>query len=336
MREVAREFDRLATHGAVGRAVITSVWGSAPRPPGATLLATADATLAGSVSGGCVETEAAAAIAGAVMRKEARLVSYGVSNARAWEVGLACGGTIELLIQPAVPAGVLDAARAPSGQVFATPLEGEAMGRTAPVDPTGSTALEMAAAEALGREAAGTVNLPEGRVFLEVFPPQPRLVIFGAGHIAIELVPLAAALGFRTIVADGRAAFLTPERFPGADELIRGWPEEAFERVGLDTATYVCVLSHDPKFDEPALAIALPSRARYVGAIGSRKTQAERRRRLTDQGLPPEAIARLRGPIGLNLGGRRPVETALAILAEMVAVRYGGSGGALAPAPATR
>lgn len=330
MREVARDYDRLARRGEVGRAVITTVWGSAPRPPGATLLATADGVLAGSVSGGCVESEAAAAIAETITRKEPRLVSYGVSNARAWEVGLACGGTIELLVQPAVPPAVLEAARAPSGQVFATPLEGEAMGRTTPVDPDGGAALETAAAEALRHESAGTVSLPGGRVFLEVFPPQPRLVIFGAGHIAMELVPLAAALGFRTIVADGREAFLTADRFPGADELIRGWPAEAFERVGLDASTYVCVLSHDPKFDEPALAIALPSPARYVGAIGSRKTQAERRQRLAGQGVPADALERLRGPIGLDLGGRRPVETALAILSEMVAVRYGASGQPLA------
>jgi xanthine dehydrogenase accessory factor len=224
---------------------------------------------------------------------------------------------------------VLEAAREPSGQVFSTPLEGAAMGRTARVDPAGSGPLEMAAADARRREASTTMAVDGSRVFLEVFPPQPRLLIFGAGHVAMELVPLAAALGFHTIVADGRESFLTRERFPAAGELIRGWPSEAFDRAGLDEATYVCVLSHDPKFDEPALALALPSPARYVGAIGSRKTQAERRRRLTEQGVPAEALDRLRGPIGLDLGGRRPVETALAILAEMVAVRYGGTGSAL-------
>lgn len=330
MREVAREYDRLAASGPVGRAVITAVWGSAPRPPGATLLATRDGAMAGSVSGGCVESEAAAAIAQALEHNEPRLVSYGVSNARAWEVGLACGGTIELLIQPAVPEALLEAARAPSGQVFATPLEGPAVGRTDRVDPSGGSLLETAAAEARRHEASGTVELAGNRVFLEVFPPQPRLLIFGAGHVAMELVPLAAALGFHTVVADGREAFLTRERFPAADELIRGWPAEAFAQAGLDEATYVCVLSHDPKFDEPALALALPSPARYVGAIGSRKTQAERRRRLAEQGVTVDALNRLRGPIGLDLGGRRPVETALAILSEMVAVRYGASGHSLA------
>jgi xanthine dehydrogenase accessory factor len=158
-----------------------------------------------------------------------------------------------------------------------------------------------------------------------VFPRQPRLVIFGGVHIAVALVPLARALGYRTIVADGRPAFLTRERFPDADELILSWPEAAFGQVGLDASCYVCILSHDPKFDEPALRLALRSPARYVGAIGSRKTQAARRERLKGSGFTDEEVARVHGPIGLDLGGRQPAETALAILAEMTAVRYGGT-----------
>jgi xanthine dehydrogenase accessory factor len=124
-------------------------------------------------------------------------------------------------------------------------------------------------------------------------------------------------------VVDGRPAFLTRERFPDADELVHGWPEEAFARIGLDSATYVCVLTHDPKFDDPALMLALRSPAAYVGALGSRKTQGARRTRLRHAGLTDEEIARLHGPIGLDLGGRGPAETALEILAEMTAVRYG-------------
>jgi xanthine dehydrogenase accessory factor len=152
------------------------------------------------------------------------------------------------------------------------------------------------------------------------------LVIFGGVHIAAALVPLARRLGYRTIVADGRAAFISRERFPEADELILGWPAETFVQVGLDSATYVCVLSHDPKFDDPALEIALRSSAAYVGAIGSKKTQAARRERLRAAGFTPEELARLHGPIGLDLGGRDPAETALALLAEMTAVRYGKTG----------
>jgi xanthine dehydrogenase accessory factor len=136
---------------------------------------------------------------------------------------------------------------------------------------------------------------------------------------------LAKALGYHTIVADGRQAFLDRNRFPGADELILAWPDEAFEQIRLDSACYVCVLSHDPKFDEPALQIALRSPAAYVGAIGSRKTQATRRERLREAGLTDAQLERLHGPIGLDLGGRQPAETALAILAEMTSVRYGGT-----------
>jgi xanthine dehydrogenase accessory factor len=160
-------------------------------------------------------------------------------------------------------------------------------------------------------------------VFLEVFARRPKLIVFGAVHIAMALVPMARILGYHTVVADGRQTFLARERFPDADELLLAWPEEAFRRTGLDPATYVCLLSHDPKFDEPAMELALRSPAAYIGAIGSKKTQAARRERLLAQGFSESDIARVRGPIGLDLGGRTPAETALAILAEMTAVRYG-------------
>jgi xanthine dehydrogenase accessory factor len=192
-------------------------------------------------------------------------------------------------------------------------------------------ALSETALDALRKQASTShgFETEEGpiTVFLEVFPRQPRLVIFGGVQIAVALVPFAKALGYHTIVADGREAFLGRERFPEADELVLAWPEEAFKRIGLDSACYVCVLSHDPKFDEPALQIALRSPAAYVGAIGSRKTQAARRERLRESGLTDAQVERLHGPIGLDLGGRQPAETALAILAEMTAVRYGRIGG---------
>jgi xanthine dehydrogenase accessory factor len=161
------------------------------------------------------------------------------------------------------------------------------------------------------------------RVFLEYFPRQLTLLIFGATHVAIHLATLARKLGYRVVVADGRASFLTRERFPDADELVLGWPAEAFAQAGIDRGTFVCILSHDPKFDEAALEIALRSEAAYVGAIGSRKTQQSRRERLAERGLTAEEIARLHGPIGLDLGGKEPAETALAILAEMTMTRHG-------------
>jgi xanthine dehydrogenase accessory factor len=337
MRDLLTEYDRLTALGRpVGRAVVTSVWGSAPRAEGSSMLATAEGQMAGSVSGGCVEGATASEIAAAIGRGTPKLVTFGVSNERAWEVGLACGGTIKVFVEPTVRSEVLGAARGAGGVVVATVVEGPAAGRSAVIHEdgqvegdvgVGEAAIREAALDALAHEASGTKTIESEHgaaiVFVEVFPRQPRLVIFGGVHIAVALVPLARALGYRTIVADGRATFLTRERFPEADELILAWPEEAFGQIGLDRASYVCILSHDPKFDDPALDLALRSPARYVGAIGSRKTQAARRERLRAAGFDDATIGRLHGPIGLDLGGRQPAETALAILAEMTAVRYG-------------
>jgi xanthine dehydrogenase accessory factor len=341
MRDLLADYARLAAPGRrIGRAVVTSVWGSAPRPEGSSMLATEDGAVAGSVSGGCVEAATATEITDAIRRGTPRLVTFGVSHERAWEVGLACGGTIKVFVEPNVRAEVLDAARGPGGEVIATVIDGADTGRSIRVredgrvdgtlgDPGADASAASAALDALRREASGTAAIESSRgvgsLFLEVFPRRPRLVIVGAVQIAVALVPLARALGYRTLVADGRQAFLTRERFPEADELILAWPEEAFRQIGLDRSCYVCILSHDPKFDEPALELALRSPARYIGAIGSRKTQAARRERLAASGFDAGSIARVRGPIGLDLGGRQPAETALAILAEMTAVRYGGT-----------
>lgn len=341
MRDILADYDRFVLTGKpFGRAVVTSVWGSAPRPEGSSMIATKDGTIAGSVSGGCVESATAVEIGAAIERGSPKLVTFGVSDEQAWEVGLACGGTIKVFVEPAVRPSVVEAARGVGGEVVATVVDGHAVGRSVKILESGEiegsppaglepAVLRDAALAALSRETS-TSHLFETEsgpltVFLEVFPRQPKLVIFGGVQIAVVLVALAKALGYKTIVADGREAFIGRDRFPDADELLLAWPEEAFERIGLDSSCYICVLSHDPKFDEPALQIALRSPAAYVGAIGSRKTQAARRQRLREAGLTAEQIERLHGPIGLDLGGRQPAETALAILAEMTAVRYGGT-----------
>ena len=306
------------------------------------MLAMANGTIAGSVSGGCVETATALEIEAAIVRGSPKLVTFGVTDERAWEVGLACGGTIKVFVEPTVRPEVLQAARGDGGEVVVSVIEGPGLGWSARVLEDGrvegmpSTVVSMdgvrdAALAALRKEASSsqTLETVDGSVtlFFEVFPRQPRLVIFGGNQTAVALVPLAKALGYHTIVADGREAFLDPERFPQADELILAWPVEAFERIGIDSSSYVCVLTHDPKFDEPALDIALRSPAAYVGAIGSKKTQASRRERLRESGLSAAQVERLHGPIGLDLGGRQPPEIALSILAEMTAVRYGRTGG---------
>lgn len=341
MRDLLDDYDRFASTGTpFGRAVVTRVWGSAPRAEGASMLADADGRIAGSVSGGCVESATALEIQEAIARGTPKLVTFGVSDERAWEVGLACGGTIDIFVEPRVNERLLLAARGGRSEVVATIVAGPGVGESICFSADGQVdgefsarvplgGLHDAAMSALRREASTVVTSQtaqgESKVFLEVFARRPRIVIFGAGQIAVALVPLAKALGYHTVVADGRESFLDPTRFSEADELILGWPQEVFRRIGLDSSCYVCVLSHDPKFDEPALQIALRSDAAYVGAIGSKKTQETRRDRLRETGLSTEQIARLHGPIGLKLGGRQPAETALSILAEMTSVRYGGA-----------
>lgn len=174
-------------------------------------------------------------------------------------------------------------------------------------------------------------DLPEGRyeVFIDVYPVPPRLIIVGATHTAIPLSQFAKSLGYRVIVTDARAAFAVPERFPGADEVIKGWPQDVFPKLRLDDMTYVVLLSHDPKFDEPTLEWVVPSRVPYIGAIGSRATQQQRFERLRAQGFTEEQLTRVYGPVGLDIGARSVEETALAILAEVTAVRHGRRGGLL-------
>jgi xanthine dehydrogenase accessory factor len=183
-----------------------------------------------------------------------------------------------------------------------------------------------AAREALERGASRTVELGERSFFIEAFPVRPRLVMVGAVEVARSLTRLAKELGYVTVVVDGRSAFATRERFPDVDELVVGWPDEVADDIALGPNDAVAVLSHDVKFDEPAIVEALRRGCRYVGAVGSRKTQVDRRVRLREAGVTDAQLARLRGPIGLDLGGRAPAETALAILAEVIAVRYGGTG----------
>jgi len=186
--------------------------------------------------------------------------------------------------------------------------------------------LVRAASDALARGTSRTVVVGRRQWFVEAFPVRPRLVVVGAVQVAIPLVRMAHELGFETVVVDGREAFATRERFPDVDRLVVGWPDEVAEEIGLGPGDSVAVLSHDVKFDEPAIVEALRRGCRYVGAVGSRKTQAERRTRLLAAGVSRSELGRLHGPIGLDLGGRAPAETALAILAEIVASRHGGSG----------
>jgi xanthine dehydrogenase accessory factor len=358
MQELMDTLDGWRAEGAgVGRAVVVRTFGSAPRPEGAVLLVTDDGRLAGSVSGGCVEGAAAEEIWAARRAGRARVIRYGISDEQAWDVGLACGGTIDVLISPSVSDAAAAAARETregrgDGRAIVTPLPPDsppaAFGPHQPGDGAapepplvvhddgrldgslGDAALDAAlveaARDALAHGVSRTVELGGHQLFVEAYPVRPRLVVVGAVEVARSLVRLAKELGYETVVVDGRTAFATEARFPNVDRLVVGWPDEVAEAIGLGPADAVAVLTHDVKFDEPAIVEALRRGCRYVGAVGSRKTQAERRARLLAAGVAAEDLDRLRGPIGLDLGGRLAAETALAIMAEIVAERRAGSG----------
>lgn len=342
MIELLEQLERWREEGVgVGRAVLVRAHGSAPRPEGAVLLATDDGRIAGSVSGGCVEAAVVTDIGEVRQTGRARVIEYGFSDEVARDAGLACGGRVEVLLEPEVRAAIVASAHA-RGRAVVTPLP--AGGTAAPggivVAEDGSIEgsvgdvsvdrlLAQAAQEALETGRATVVEAGDGSYFVEVFARRPRLVVVGAVQVAIPLVSMARTLGYQTIVIDGRSAFATAERFPEVDRLLVGWPDDVAAEIMLGPADSVAVLSHDPKFDEPAIVEALRRGCRYVGAIGSRRTQAERRERLRAAGLSDEEFERLRGPIGLDLGGRDPAETALAIMAEVVAARFGGSGMAM-------
>ena len=334
MRETFEQAMRWRQDGVTfGRATAVRVIQPSPFRTGRTLLVAEDGRLAGAVSAGCVEGAAAEAVLAARRGRYREVVHYGVSDARAADVELACGGNLDVLVEPDVPAEVLTAAAAEGDMAVATPLPA---GREAPVvesvlldgsgirsgslgDPAADAALAELARAAIREGICRTVPVGARDVFIEVFPAPARLVVVGAVEIAVHLVRLAHVFGLRTVVVDGRAAFATRERFLDADEVLVGWLDELADRAEVSETASVVVLTHDAKFDDPALAVALGRRARYVGALGSRRTHVARLARLRELGIDEVDLARIHGPIGLDLGGDTPVEIALAILAEIIA-----------------
>ncbi len=322
----------------VGRATLIRAYHSSPRTPGAVMLATDDERLDGSVSGGCVEGAAAGEIRRAQRDGHVRVIRYGISDETAWDVGLACGGIIDVLIEPEVRPEARAAAKADAAVLLtslpadapadelqpATAGPGEPPGESLLVRSPDDAPLPLRAAVATALDdGTSSVAAADGRQwFVESFAAAPRLVVVGAVHTALPLVRMARELGFRTIVVDRRATFAAEERTHDADEVHVAWPEDAFAAIDLGPRDSVAILSHDAKLDEPAIVGALKAGCRYVGAIGSRKTQEGRRERLLAAGLTDADLARLHGPIGLPLGGRAPAEVALAILAEIISERH--------------
>jgi len=310
VHDVREQAERWLSRGdRVALATVVATRRSAPRPVGSKLIVSEQGELFGSVSGGCVESDVAVQAAEVLASGEPRLLSYGISDDQAWEVGLPCGGEIDVFVQP------LAELPADGDGVLLTRLEGDRAGQT-----------ELAEIEI---RSSGVVELEGEQVFAEVLGPPPRLVVVGATDTAEALCRLAGALGWRTIAIDPRKALATEERLPSASERVVAWPDEGMERLELDADTAVVVLTHEERLDVPALTAALASEAFYVGAIGSRKTQAKRRERLLEAGVPEERLDRISGPAGLDLGADTPAETAVSILAEILAVRAGREGGRL-------
>ena len=341
MQEILADLDRWQSEGKkLALATLTRVRRSAPRLPGARLVVTRDGRMAGSISGGCVEGDVMERAMQVLESGESVVAEYGISDEQGFDVGLSCGGQIDVLIEPFAATdawqAVRDRVEAQQPATLAIGLRprnllGRQMaiiegGRVGSIDAALDDEVAAEAARLLRKGAAGTVAVPwqgeEAEIFIDAFAPPQRLYIVGATQVAIPLAAMAQNLGFRVTVVDARSVFATKERFPDADELLRDWPDKALAGRGLDEHSHVVILTHDPKFDLPVLEIALRSRAAYIGAMGSRKTHAGRLEHLRGQGFSEADLDRIKAPIGLDIGGRAPEEIALAILAEIVATRH--------------
>jgi xanthine dehydrogenase accessory factor len=297
-------------------ATVVETWGSAPRRVGSQLAISGAGEIAGSVSGGCVEGAVVVEALDAMAAGRPVMLQYGVSDGDAFAVGLACGGTIRVLVEPV--GSVLP-------EALLADLVAARAAREAVAYVTGPAGRRL---ERAGHEDRFRMDrsglLEDGETFVAIHNPPLRLIVVGAVHIAQALVPMARTLGYDPVVIDPRESFASPARFPGT-RLIADWPDEAVAALGLDGRTGLVLLTHDPKLDDPALMAGLRSDVFYIGALGSTRTHANRVARLHEAGFSEAEIARIHGPIGLDIGAAGPAEIAVSILAEMTRVlRRGG------------
>jgi xanthine dehydrogenase accessory factor len=334
----------------VGLATVVGTSSSAPRQPGAAMAVSSDGEVVGSVSGGCVEGAVYDLATDVLAGSGPVLQTYGYSDSDAFAVGLTCGGSVTVFVQAVRSAEmpqlgeVLGAVDAHAPVALATVITGGGVGGRLAVWPDrtagtlGSDGLDAAVTDdargmleqgATGQRhygEHGERRRDEVTVFVEAFQPPPRMLVFGAIDFAAAVARVGKFLGYRVTVCDARAVFATARRFPDADEVVVEWPHRYLARTPVDARTVICVLTHDPKFDVPLLEVALRTPAGYIGAMGSRRTHDDRLARLRETGLTDAELARVHSPIGLDLGARTPEETAVAIAAEIVAGRWGGSG----------
>ncbi len=319
-------------------AMVVDTQRSAPRPVGTKMAVNESGEVIGGVSGGCVEG-AVVEIADRVIGGEGpQLVHFGIADSEAWDVGLPCGGEIDVWIQSYEPGRFAEVSQAGGRAAEVTLLEGASPGAKLLLEADGARSGTLGAPELdeQAMQVAGELlwtdeSARRGSLFVDIAAPPPRLIVFGAIDIAGTLCRLARDAGWVPYVVDPRAQFATRERFPDAEQVIAAWPQEALEQLGgIDPATSIAVLTHDPKIDDAVLQIALRSPARFIGAMGSKRAQAKRRERLHALGFADEELERMSAPLGLDLGAVSGEETALSILAEVVAARHGREGGRLA------
>jgi xanthine dehydrogenase accessory factor len=312
VRDVLDTLERWTRDGLrIATATVVRTERSAPRDPGAVMAVSERGEVAGSVTGGCVEPavyeEAREVLAGGAPR----LRTYGIADEEAFEVGLSCGGTVHIfvdLLDPALVAPLAQAIREERPVALEVAISGPAIG----------TKRLVSTGELLARGETGTVETDDGELFVSSFAPRPNMYVFGAVDHAGAVAEIGRFLGFRVTVCDARAKFVTKERFPDVETLVVEWPDRFLAQADVDERTAICVLTHDHKFDVPLLKVALDSPAGYIGAMGSRRTNDERAERLRAEGVTDAQLARIKAPIGLDIGSRTPSEVAVAVAAEIV------------------
>ncbi len=340
LREVLEPLRRWgADGGATAVATLYRVRRSAPRPPGARFAASERGDIAGSISSGCVEGDLFERLQQVIATGEPAVIEYGISDEMAAGVGLSCGGEIAVLLTPHDPTRpvwsvVADAMASGEACVLVTGISEQVRGSALLVRADGSVVGELGVAGLLLQVPASVApmfdtggtrsfEIAGHELFAEAFLPPARVAIIGASPVSEALCHLAAWAGLEVTVIDPRQALAPPERFPDARAVFHDWPREGLERLRLDRYLNVVVLAHDPKLDIPALAAALEAGCLYVGLLGGGRTQKLRRAALAELGFGEEALGRIRGPVGLDIGADTPVEIALSIMAELVAVRHG-------------
>ena len=320
----------------VALATVAKTWGSAPRREGSKMGVNADMAMIGSVSGGCVEGAVVEEALAGLKAGRARLLKFGVADDLAWEVGLTCGGSIEVLVEPLDGLwwdALAELAQSDKFGITVTYVDGALIGEKALFDAAGEIlfrsdgldAESLASMQALADTSSksGIVELGAARVMVDMQVERPHLILVGGVHVAMPLQAMARQAGFRVSIVDPRSAFASRERFPDVANILHSYPDKALPQLGLDRSTYLAVLTHDPKIDDKALIAALPANIPYIGVLSSGRTHRQRVARLQEAGVSDALIQQIRTPIGIEIGSSTPEEIAVAILAEIIAVRHG-------------